>query len=294
VCGGGIERASVFRGQDADHRRDDRVRAHRFEPVDEVAALILGPRHEDPFSKQRPRIEPAQVLAQRDDASHDGDRRPAIGPLPGDLRHLPQCAGDRLLCRTGAVVDHRRRIVRRSSVCEQRVQHVRQLLRAGVADERAVDPCEARPIDRRRRLASVLVAADESHGVAAARVGDRNAGVSGHRNAGGNTGDHLERDALFVEEERFGAAAAEHVRIAPFQPCDGFSLARLFREEITDRLLFQWLRSGGAHIDLLCIRTRGTQQSRRHQMVVEHDIGGGQVVHAANGDQARIAGAGAD
>ena len=57
-------------------------RAERFEQIDELGRLLPRPRHEHALAEQRPRVEPAQVLAQRGDAADDQDRRPPIGRLP--------------------------------------------------------------------------------------------------------------------------------------------------------------------------------------------------------------------
>ena len=78
-------------------------------------------------------------------------------------------------------------------------------------------------------------------------------------------GTTSKRNALFVEEQRFLAAAVEHERIAPFQPDDGLALARLLREQEADRFLLERLRRGGADIDLLGVRSRGAQQPRRER-----------------------------
>ena len=97
------------------------------------------------------------------------------------LGQLAERAGDRLLRRQRAVVDERRRRRRPAGRATSSASSMlRQLLRARVADDRAVEPRQARPVDRRARLALVLVAADERERVAAARIGDRNARVARH------------------------------------------------------------------------------------------------------------------
>ena len=45
-----------------------------------------------------------------------------------------------------------------------------------------------------------------------------------------HAGDDLEGHALLVQEQRFGAAAIEHERVAPLEPRDHLALARLFGE----------------------------------------------------------------
>ena len=112
----------------------------------------------------------------------------------------------------------------------ERRQNLRQLQWPRVADDGAVEVREARPIDRRRRLAIVFVAADEGERVAAAGIGSGDARITRDGNPGRDARHHLEADALFVEEQRFGAAAIEDERIAPFQPRNRLALARLLRK----------------------------------------------------------------
>ena len=63
---------------------------------------------------------------------------------------LAQRAGDGSLRRQRAVVDQRGRLVVRPAVRDQRAQDVRELARAGVADDRAVETRQAVPVDDRR------------------------------------------------------------------------------------------------------------------------------------------------
>ena len=177
---------------------------------------------------------------------------------------------------------------------EERAQHLRQLRGTRVADQRAVEAREARPVDRRARLAFVLVAADEGHRVAAARIRNRDAGIARYRDAGGDARHDLESHTLFVEEQRLSASAIEHERVAPLQPRDGLALARLLGQQVADRLLFERLRGGHADVDLFRIRPRGAQQAGRHEMVVQHDVGGRQALQTADGHEAGVAGPRAD
>ena len=115
----GVERAEILRRHDADHRGFDRIGAHRLEAHHEIARLLLGPRHEDALAEERPRVEPAQMIAQRHDAADDEHRRPAIVGSLHDLGDLLERAGARLLRRQRAVVHDRGRFVRRASVRDQ-------------------------------------------------------------------------------------------------------------------------------------------------------------------------------
>ena len=110
----------------------------------------------------------------------------------------------------------------------------------------------------------------------------------------GMPGTTSKRHALLVQEQRFGAAAVEDERVAPLQPRDGLALARLLRQQVADRFLLERLRRGGADVDLLRVRPRRAQQPRRHEMVVQHDVGRRETLQAADGDEAGIARTGAD
>ena len=131
--------------------------------------------------------------------------------------------------------------------------------------------------------------ANERQRVAAARVGEGDAGVARRREPGRHAGHDLERDALLVEEQRLGAAAVEDERVAPFEPGDRLALARFFREQIADRLLLERLRRGHAHVDFFGISPRVPEQTRMHEPVVQHHVGGRETLQAADGDEARIA-----
>jgi hypothetical protein len=234
------------------------------------------------------------VLAQCRDSADDEDRGAAIGRLFDGRDQLFDRAGDRLLRRQRPVVDDGRRIFRRAAVRDERRQHLRQLLRAGVADDGAVEVRETRPVDRRRRLPVVFVSAHEGQRVAAAGIGGRDARVARDRNPGRDAWHHFEADALFVEEQRLGPAAIEHKWIAPFQARNRLALTRLLRQQVADRFLLERLRRGEADVDLFGVRARVTEQARGHDVVVEDDIRRGEVLQAAHGHQSGISGAGAD
>jgi hypothetical protein len=153
---------------------------------------------------------------------------------------------------------------------------------------------EARPIDRRRRLAVVLVAAHEGERVAAAGIGDRDAGITRDGDSRRNPRHDLELHALLVEKQRLGAAAIEDERIAPLEPRHRFALARFFREQVTDGFLLERLRRGDADVDLLGVGARVAQQARGNDVIVQDDIRSLEILQAAYGNQSRIAWASAD
>ena len=246
-----VERTVVVGRHNPDHRRFDRLGAHRLDELDQLGRLLARTRDEDAPAKQGPRVEPAQMLAERRDAAHHQNRRTAVGRLLHRACDLLERTEHRLLRRQRAVVDQRRGIPGRPSARQQRAQDVRQLLRPRVADNRAVETREARPVHRNVRLAIVLVAADERQGVAAAGIRDRDTGVARHADAGGDPRHDLEAQTLFVQEQRFRSPAIEHERVAPLQARDRFPFARFFREQVANGFLLEWLRSGETHVDSL-------------------------------------------
>ena len=109
-----VERPVVVGRQDPDHRRLDRLGAHRFEALDELVRLIAGPRHQNALAEQRSRVEPSQVLAQRSDAPDDEDRRAPVVRLTRQAKQFVDRSDMRFLGRQRAVVDNRSGIVRRA------------------------------------------------------------------------------------------------------------------------------------------------------------------------------------
>ena len=147
-----VERRVVVGRHDADHRRLDRLGAQRLEPLDELGRLLARPRHQDALAEERPRVEPAQVLAQR---RRRGRRRGSPGAGRSIARRVARSSSSvptmRLLRRQRAVVDDARPSPRAGRPCETSdVEDVRQLIGTGVADDRAVELRQARPVDRRR------------------------------------------------------------------------------------------------------------------------------------------------
>src|SRR5215470_9388699 len=131
------------------------------------------------------------------------------------------------------------------------------LLSAGVAHERAVEPRHARPVDVDVALSlAVFVPADQRDRVAAAGIEDK--------------------------------------RVAPLQPRDRFAFARLLCEQIADRFLFVGLRRGDADVDFLRVGPRVPEQAWVDEVVVQHDVGRHQTLQTADGDQSGISGAGPD
>ena len=177
---------------------------------------------------------------------------------------------------------------------QQLVDHAPQIGLSAVADEGAVELRQRRPRHLRALAVARLVAAHEGQRVAAAGVGERNAGVGRGAEADRQPGDHFEGDALLVEEQRLFAAAIEEERIAVLQPRHDLALAGLLGEQEADRVLIGVLTGRPADVDALGVARRQVEHARMHRAVVDHDIGRFEAPLSPHGHQARSAGPGAD
>ena len=127
-------------------------------------------------------------------------------------------------------------------------------------------------------------------GVAAAVFGAGIAGVCRHADSGGEPRHDLYPNALFAQEERFLSARIEDKRVAPFQPDDDLPFASLVGEQIADRFLRDRLRRRRPDSNELRSDSRVPEQSRRHEVVMDDDVGGPQAFESTDGDQVRISG----
>ena len=291
---GVVQRTVVVGRQNPNHRRLDRVGAHRFETLDELGRLLAWPRHQNALAEQRSRVEPSQVLPQARDTPDHQNRRPPVARLARQAQQFVDRSDMGLLRRQRPVVDDCGGVLGRAAVRQERTEDRRHLFRAGIADDRAVKSRKARPVNRSPRLALILVAADEGQRVPATGIGHRNACVARHRDARGNAGNDFEIHALLVQEQRFRTAPIENEWVAPFQTGDRLALARLFGQEITDRFLFERLRRRAADVNFLGVGPRAAQQTRVDEMIEEHDVRRLEALEPSHGDEAGIPRPGAD
>ncbi|OQA09241.1 MAG: hypothetical protein BWY66_00649 [bacterium ADurb.Bin374] len=124
---------------------------------------------------------------------------------------------------------------------------------------------------------------------------DWNPGISRAGNAGGDTGNEFERDAGFCEFFHFFAASAEDKRVSALEADDQFALPSTIDEKAVDRVLRQRVIARSlADIDEFGAGLGHAEEGGSAELVVNDDVGGAHDLQAANGDQARIAWAGAD
>ena len=136
---------------------------------------------------------------------------------------------------------------------------------------------------------------DERDAAGELAVGHRDPGVGRSGDAGGHARHDLELDARLPQHQRLLAAATEHQRVAALEPHDPAPGAAVLDEQPVD-LRLRHLRPAAllADVDELGIRARVPQRLRRDQAVVEDDVGRGDQLDRADGEQAGVARPGPD
>jgi hypothetical protein len=125
-------------------------------------------------------------------------------------------------------------------------------------------------------------------------IGDRDARVRGAADGGGHAGYDFEWNALLVQKQSFLSAAAKQEWIAPTDARDDLALARLFGNQVGDRILIVDVRRAAANIDAFNVRPRGVEQSRVHFVIVNDHVRELQATPATQTDQVRSAWSSAD
>ena len=96
-----------------------------------------------------------------------------------------------------------------------------------------------------------------------------------------------------MEEERFFRAAVEDEGVAPLEPGDEMSLARLFREQHGNRVLGGLALGRSTRRDPFRFGPRPSQHGL-DRAVVDDDVGVGEEAHAPRGQKPGVSGARAD
>jgi hypothetical protein len=296
VVAAGVQRDAGVDRLDPDRGRLQDLRAERAQPRGQAAGLRSRARHGDAAAGERPVLEPAQpLLAQAGDRPDERDRRRpdrGRGRLVGDRL---QRRDDGALTGQRAALDHGRRLVGGAAAGDQLLGDSRQLLDAHVEDERPGERGERGPVDRGLGLGRVLVAGDQRDGARAVAVRDRDARVGRGRDAGGHAGHDLERDAGGAQDERLLAAAPEDERVAALEPHDELAGAAVLDQQPVDLVLGHRRPAALlADVDQLGAGACAVERGRGDQAVVEDHVGLRDQLERAGGQQAGIAGTGAD
>eukprot|EP00445_Apocalathium_hangoei_P045506 CAMPEP_0204004478 /NCGR_PEP_ID=MMETSP0360-20130528/18397_1 /ASSEMBLY_ACC=CAM_ASM_000342 /TAXON_ID=268821 /ORGANISM="Scrippsiella Hangoei, Strain SHTV-5" /LENGTH=276 /DNA_ID=CAMNT_0050946341 /DNA_START=28 /DNA_END=855 /DNA_ORIENTATION=- len=158
-------------------------------------------------------------------------------------------------------------------------------------------PCDLRPVHV-RHLLGLSLANDEANLVhAEASVCQRHLARGGCPQGRGDTGHHLWNDAMPDEELDLLRASTEDERVAALQAHDAAPPLAVQQHEIVDLGLLQAsvLRISAtlAHIDEFGRLRHEVEDLLGDEVVVQHDLGVGQPPRRAQGEELRVAGAGA-
>ena len=237
-------------------RREDDFGAERLERVHELAGLFARARHDDALAEQRTGVEPAQVLAKRGDRADHENRRPRRSSVRSAdaARSAMPCH----VCCDGSVPSKTTaRWSRGGRPCAiSALKMLGSCSRARVADDGAVEPRQAGPVDARQLFCLVLVPAHERQRVAAARIRQRNACVAGrHR------GRPECRARLRSAPHARGGTALPAPPRSKTKGSPHFRRATTFLRAPFPRAAIRWLpdraaRRGGADVDLLRVGAR--------------------------------------
>ncbi len=127
--------------------------------------------------------------------------------------------------------------------------------------------------------------AHDGERVAAARVGERDAGVGGNAEDYRHPRHDFEGNALLVQEQRFLAAAIEDERVALLEARHDLAFARLLGQQEADRVLVGGFAGRAAHVDALGPARGQIEDARVHRVVVDHDVGRTEAALAPGGDE---------
>src|SRR5207247_7991899 len=159
---------------------------------------------------------------------------------------------------------------------------------------RARGGSDARPLDGAPALRRARVPRDDRERGRDAAMGQRDPGIRRRRDGGGHPRHDLERDARTRQRESLLAAPPEDEGVAALEPHDAAPASCVPDEERVDALLGQ--RANAARLpgeDPARPRRLG-EAAAIHQTIVDDDVSATQELEAADGDQPRVAGAGAD
>src|SRR6478609_4766383 len=150
-------------------------------------------------------------------------------------------------------------------------------------------------IHRAEALGRILVAGENRELRVVIAVGHRDAGVGWTGDGRADAGHDLEMHARRREFRRFLAAAAEDHRIAALEPDDVFAGLGFLDDQAVDFILRHRVVLGAlADVDFLTTGLGPVEQFRAAERVVNEDVREFDAFLGAKGDEAKIAGAGAD
>ncbi|ESR70547.1 hypothetical protein T266_15020 [Pseudomonas aeruginosa VRFPA05] len=231
---------------------------------------------------------------ERDHLADDDQRRRLQLVASRQRRQLGKGAAGHLLVRLGALADQRRRGVAGEAVLDQARGDLGEVAQAHVEHQGLFAARQAGPVEVEAAVV-LQVAGDEGAGLGEVAVGQRDAGVGTATGGGGDARDHLAVDAGFEQALQLLGAATEDERVAALQADHPALLPGQAHQQLVDFFLRQAVVAAAlADVDALAAFRQEGDQFAGDQAVVDHHLGLLQQGPGAQGEQARIAGAGAD
>ena len=276
----------------ADDWRLKDARAKGLQHVGKLARLCPRPRHHDLPARERPRLEPAQLVGKlryrtddRNDRRPQASRRRPRGDIADAAAHnllvgarSPAHAGCRGL----------RRLARRHELV-----HVRREVGGAHQDQQRVGARREPPIGP--AAVTGIAGRHDEHVRGHAPLRHGNPRIRRRSDCRRDPGHDGERHSRQLARERLLAAAAEDERVAALQAHDPFPLLRKAHDQGVRFLLAHLVAAGALPgVDELCRGGRATQELVRRQRVVNHGIRRFERTHSGHGDESRITRAGAN
>src|SRR5258708_6359671 len=187
------------------------------------------------------------------------------------------------------------REIRRKATLYQSEGSRRQRPEAHIKDKSSSrpDPGERGPVDLRLRLCRVLVTGHERHRRRDPSMSDRDTGVRQCGDTSRNSWHNLEANASRRQRLRLLTPSPKNEWIAALEAHDALATSREADEETIDLVLPCGLGRPAALPDVMPLWS-GRDKERIGEGIEDDGIASFQQLAAANGDQTRITGTGAD
>ena len=287
VQGGAQGRAVVVGVDDLDRGDHDGLGAGGPQRRRHLRRLAGRTGDHDLLPEQRAGLEPVEIGC-RHRADHDHAR--GLEMLVGDGA---QRGPHGVLLGTGAPAHRGRRRVRRQAAFQEPRHDLGQSADAHEHDDRAPEAGDGSPVEL-AALGGILVTGDHRERGGGVAEGDRDAGVGGRRDRGGDAGNDLVGHPRVLQRRRLLAAPGEHERVAALQAHDLLTGQAPLDEQGIDVLLGHHGVAGAlGHTDALGVGRGQIEEGRHREPVVDDDVGTSHHLDPSHGHQAGIAGSGA-
>ena len=251
--------------------------------------------HRDALAEERQGFKPVQLFPQPNHLAEHGDGRGFEPRLDRQVGDVGESAHQGLLGTGGGPAHEGGGRLGVQSGGLQPGRDGAEPLDAHEHDFRSRGAGDGFEVEGGLRLGGIFVSGENCQGGVVGSMSDRDARVGGSGEGGTHTGHDLITTAGRSQGLGLLAAPAEQKRVAALEPRHGFSRAGFFDQHVIDSLLRKRVGPGFlARVDFLG-RLRGEfQQERIAQIIVDHHVRTLEAVTAFEGQQAGIAGAGAD